>query len=119
MRDYARVFTFMAPIRDAILYRYKQTTKAKWLELNRVLKINNIKTVDSTDTGPSRILSVEQVYDYVAGRPTEGSPVMRFLEEAELELKCLAFVNFDFTNPQGDNHCKDHNINVGSGINLP
>ena len=27
VREYARVFTFMAPIRDAILCRFKQTTK--------------------------------------------------------------------------------------------
>ena len=119
MREYTRVFTFIAPIRDAILYRFDQTTKEQWLELTWVLKINNIKTVDSMDTGPQRPLSIEQVYDYVAGRPTQGSPVMRFLDEAELELKCLAFVNFDFTNPKGQNHCTDHNIKVGSGIKLP
>ena len=41
------------------------------------------------------------------------------LEEAELELKCLAFKDFDFTNPEGRNHCEAHNIEVGSGINLP
>ena len=119
MREYVRIFTFMAPIRDAILYRFKQTTKKQWLELTAVLKINDIKTVDSTDTSPSRILSIEQVYDYVADHPTESSPVMRFLEEAELELKCLALVNFDFTNPSGQNHCKDYNIETGSGIKLP
>jgi hypothetical protein len=83
------------------------------------LKINNIKTINSTDTGPKRILSIEQVYDYVAGRPTEGCMVMRFLEETELELKCLAFVNFNFANSEGRNHCKDHNVKVGSGIKLP
>jgi len=44
---------------------------------------------------------------------------MRYLEEAGLELKCLAFQDFDFTNPEGANHCVEHNIAVGSGIKLP
>ena len=65
------------------------------------------------------ILSTEQVYDYIAGGGAEGSPVMRYLEEAGLELKCLAFKDFDFTNPEGRNHCEECNIEVGSGIELP
>ena len=39
---------------------------------------------------------------------------MRYLEEAELELKCLAFVDFDFTNPEGRNHCLEHNLITAS-----
>ena len=68
---------------------------------------------------PRSILSNAQVYDYIAGGPTDGSPVMRYLEEAGLELKCLAFVDFDFTNPEGKNHCEEQNIAVGSGIKTP
>ena len=119
VREYARVVSIMAPIRDAILYNFEHTSKKEWLKLTEVLKINNIKTQDSPAITPRSILSIEQVYDYVASKPTEGSPVMRFLEEAELELKCLGFVDFDFTNPQGRNHAKEHNIKVGSGIKMP
>jgi hypothetical protein len=46
-------------------------------------------------------------------------PMMKYLEEAELELKCLAFTQFDFTNPDGDNHCQTHNLDEGSGLVLP
>ncbi len=115
-REYARIYCIMAPIRDAILYSFEHTTKEEWLKLTKVLKINNIKTKDAPAVGPRSIISIEQVYDYIASGPTEGSPVMRFLEEAELELKCLAFVDFNFTNPEGHDHCKEHKIKVGSGI---
>ncbi|MFC1862871.1 EF-hand domain-containing protein [Thermodesulfobacteriota bacterium] len=120
VREYARVVSIMAPIRDAILYNFENTSRDKWLKVTKILRINNIKTQDATRIEPRSILSCEQVYDYVSKKkPTEGSPVMRFLEEAELELKCLAFVDFDFTNPQGGNHAKEHNIKVGSGITMP
>ena len=45
--------------------------------------------------------------------------MMKYLEEAELELKCLAFTNFDFTNPEGENHCEIHGIAQGSGLLIP
>ncbi len=119
VREYARVYSIMAPIRDAILYDFKNTSMEKWLDLTKVLTANNIKAQDTSSTRPRRVLSSKQVYEYVAGNPTAGSPVMRFLEEAELELKCLAFVDYDFTNPSGRNHAKEHNIDVGSGIKMP
>ncbi|MBT8044772.1 MAG: hypothetical protein KJO79_07465 [Verrucomicrobiae bacterium] len=119
IREYARVVSIMAPIRDAILYHFEDTSREKWLKLTRVLRLNKIKTRAAPRITPRSVLSIEQVYDYVASGPTEGSPVMRFLEEAELELKCLGFVDFDFTNPEGHNHAKEHNIKVGSGIKMP
>lgn len=91
----------MAPIRDAILYNFEATTKSKWLDLTKILSVNNIKSVDASSLAPRSVLSISQVYDYVKSNPKEGSPVMRFLEEAELELKCLAFVDFNFINPKG------------------
>lgn len=65
------------------------------------------------------VISIEQVYDYAASGNAEGSPIMRYFEEAGLELKCLAFQGFDSTNPEGANHCTEHNIAVGSGIKRP
>ena len=119
MREYARIYTIMAPIRDTILYHFEETSKGEWLAITEVLTINNIKTEDATEINGRSILSTEQVYDYIAAGNAEGSPVMRYIEEAGLELKCLAFKDFDFTNPQGVNHCEGHDIEVGSGIITP
>jgi hypothetical protein len=119
VREYARVYTIMAPIRDAILYHYEETTREEWLAITEILTINNIKTEYASEINGRSILSTEQVYDYIASGDAEGSPVMRYLEEAGLELKCLVFKDFDFTNPEGGNHCIEQNIDVGSGINIP
>lgn len=119
MREYARIYAIMAPIRDTILYHFEETSKEEWLQVTEVLTINNIKTVDSAEVNGRSVLSTGQVYDYIASGNAEGSPIMRYLEEAGLELKCLAFKDFDFTNPEGDNHCLDQDIEVGAGIELP
>ena len=119
VREYARIFTIMAPIRDAILYHFEEMTREEWLEITEVLTLNKIKTKDADEINGRSILSTEQGYDYVASGKAEGSPVMRYLEEAGLELKCLAFKDFSFTNPEGNKHCIEHNIDVGSGIKIP
>jgi len=119
VREYARIFTIMAPIRDAILYHFEEMTREEWLEITEVLTLNKIKTKHADKINGRSILSTEQVYDYVVSGKAEGSPVMRYLEEAGLELKCLAFKDFNFTNPEGNNHCIEHNIDVGSGIKIP
>ncbi len=119
MREYARIFTIMAPIRDTILYHFGATTRDEWLAFTEILTINKIKTEDAVEISGRNILSTEQVYDYITNGEAEGSAVMRYLEEAGLELKCLAFKDFDFTNPEGRNHCEEHDIGVGSGIELP
>ena len=122
VREYARVFTYMAPIRDALLYNFNDITKTEWLELTQILKINKIKTNPAVGFGPRTILSIEQVYDYIKRRPREGSPVMRFLEEAELELKCLALDTTKSPVGGGQNmiqHCQEHGKPMGSGLKLP
>lgn len=119
MREYARIFTIMAPIRDTILYHFEETSKEEWLAITEVLTLNNIKTVDAPEVNGRSILSTSQVYDYIASGNAEGSPVMRYLEEAGLELKCLPFTDFDFTNPEGANHCQELCIVEGTGILLP
>jgi len=119
VREFARIFTIMAPIRDAILYHFEEMSKNEWLNVTSALTFNRIKTNDAAEINGRSILSTEQIYDYVASGNAEGSPVMRYLEEAELELKCLAFQNFDFTNPEGKNHCIEQNIEIGAGIKLP
>ena len=119
VREYARIFTIMAPIRDVILYHFEEMTREEWLEVTNDLTLNNIKTNDAAEINGRSILSTIQVYDYVASGNAEGSPVMRYLEEAELELKCLAFQDFDFTNPECKNHCIEKNIEMGAGIKQP
>ena len=122
VREYARVYAYMAPIRDALLYNFENTPKKEWQELTQVLKVNKIKTTPAQGFGPRSVLSLEQVYDYIKRRPREGSPVMRFLEEAELELKCLAFD--PVKSPIGGvqnmaQHCREHGKPMGSGLKLP
>lgn len=113
--EYARTLAIMAPIRDAILYQYDQTTRAEWEVLTAVLTLNGLKTAAVT-TSSATLLSTGEVYDYVATRPTDGNPVLQYLEEAELELKCLGFTDFNFTNPEGANHCADNGLTEGAGI---
>ena len=119
VREYARIFTIIAPIRDALLYHFEEMTREEWLEVTAILTINSIKTTDAVEINGRSIFSTEQLYDYVASGMAEGSPVMRYLEEAELELKCLAFQNFDFINPEGKNHCLEQDFEIGAGIKLP
>lgn len=114
IREYARIVAIMAAIRDALLYDFHNTSKDDWLQLTAELTRNNIKTRDAVHIGRRSVLSTTQVYDYIASGRAEGSPVMRYLEEAELELKCLAFKDFDFTNPEGKNHCVEQNLIDGA-----
>jgi hypothetical protein len=118
-REYARIVSYMALIRDSILYGFEDLTLEEWLEVTEVLALNGIKTEDAAVVDGRAVLSTRQVWDYVASGDAEGSPIARYLEEAELELKCLAFVDFDFTNPEGANHCADHGLVEGSGLVLP
>ncbi|WP_420411657.1 hypothetical protein [Roseibium sp.] len=113
--EYARTLAIMAPIRDAILYQYEQTTRVEWEVLTSVLTLNGLKTTAATSSSAT-LLSAREVYDYVATGPTDGNPVLQFLEEAELELKCLGFTNFNFTNPEGTNHCEETGLTQGAGI---
>ncbi|WP_428527543.1 hypothetical protein [Roseibium sp.] len=113
--EYARTLAIMAPIRDAILYQYDQTTRAEWEFLTAVLTLNGLKTLGAT-TSSTSLLASGEVFDYVATGPTDGNPVLQYLEEAELELKCLGFTGFNFTNPEGTNHCEETGLVEGSGI---
>jgi len=119
-RAYARIVALMAPIRDMILYDFETSTRDDWDAVTTVLALNGIKTTDAPDPSIRRAaLSTSQVWDYVAAAPTDGNPVLQYLEEAELELKCLTFMGFDFTNPEGANHCVDHGLVQGTGLRLP
>lgn len=118
-REFARIVSIMAPLRDAILYDFEKMDLSDWRNLTETLTLNGIKTTPAASVDRRSILSSEQVWDYVQAGPSDGSAVMRYLEEAGLELKCLAFTDFDFVNPEGADHCAEHGLAVGSGIRLP
>ncbi len=116
---YAQIASFMMPIRDALMCDLDQFTEPAWLELTEILTLNGIKTEqDLSGSPPEQVYSTAGIFEYL--RAGEGfHAMMKFLEEAELELKCLAFENFNFTNPEGDNHCEIHGLIEGSGLQLP
>ncbi len=118
-REYAQVASYMMPIRDALICDIATLDEADWLSLTQVLTLNDIKTEqDLSGPPPEQVYSTEGIYDLLqAGE--DFHPMMKFLEEAELELKCIAFENFDFTNPEGNDHCAIHGLPVGQGLVLP
>lgn len=116
---YAQVAAFMMPIRDALMCDIATTTAEEWEELTRVLTLNEIRaTQDLTGTPPEQYYSTDGIFEHLR-KGDDFHAMMKYLEEAELELKCLAFVDFDFTNPEGDNHCWIHGLEEGSGLVLP
>jgi hypothetical protein len=87
--------------------------------MTQILTVNSIRTEqDLSGTPPEQVYSTEGVYDLLK-LGENFHPMMKYLEEAELELKCIAFVDFDFTNPEGDDHCAIHDLPVGQGLTLP
>jgi peptidoglycan hydrolase-like protein with peptidoglycan-binding domain len=119
-REYAQVFAYMSQIRDALICNLYETGQSEWDTLTEVLTLNDIKTDQSLMGSPTeQFYSTEGIYEHLSNDGPDFHPMMKFLEEAELELKCLAFDDFDFTNPEGANHCEDHNLDQGDGIKLP
>lgn len=117
--DYAQVAAFMMPIRDALMCDIATTTAEEWQDLTRVLALNGIKTTqDLTGTPPEQYYSTDGIFEHLQAAG-DFNAMMKYLEEAELELKCLAFVDFDFTNPEGENHCRIQGLEEGSGLVLP
>ena len=119
-REYARIAAFMMPIRDALICDLAATTLAAWQNLTAILRINNIKTVQDL-SGPlnEQVYSTDGIYEHLTTDGADENAMLKYLEEAELELKCLAFVGFDFTNPDGANHCVTHGLAQGSGLVIP
>ena len=118
-REYARIASYMMPIRDALMCDIATLNEEEWLSLTQILTLNNIRTEqDLSGTPPEQVYSTEGIYNLLK-TGENFHPMMKYLEEAELELKCIAFENFDFTNPQGDDHCAIHDLSVGQGLSLP
>lgn len=118
-REYAQVFAFMGQIREALMCGLDGVSKAEWADLTEVLTLNKIKTTQNLNGTPKqRYYSSTGIYDHISGGP-DFHPMMKYLEEAELELKCLALKDFNFVNPEGVNHCRVHGIVEGSGLKLP
>ena len=119
-REYAQIFAYMGNIRDALMCDIETTSEGEWLAIAEILALNSIKTTQSlTGTPQEQYYSTSGIYDHLKNDGEDLHPMMKYLEEAELELKCLAFTQFDFTNPDGQNHCQIHNLDEGSGLILP
>ena len=119
-REYARVASYMMPIRDAIMCDLDETSLTLWQTLTAILRLNNIKTVqDLSGTPKEQVYSSDGIHQHLTNDGPDYNAMMKYLEESELELKCLAFINFDFTNPEGANHCEIHGLAQGSGLVIP
>ena len=119
-REYARVASYMMPIRDAIMCDLDETSLTVWQTLTAILRLNNIKTVqDLSGTPKEQVYSNDGIHQHLTSDGPDYNAMMKYLEESELELKCLAFINFDFTNPEGANHCEIHGLAQGSGLVIP
>lgn len=106
---YVEVFKVMAPIRDALMYDIATTSPGDWAELTTTLRDAGIKlhseALDSP-IPPERSYGIDDVY--ALARSPEGAdihhPVMKFLEEAELALKCQ-WLEMSLVNPEGHDPC--------------
>jgi hypothetical protein len=118
-REYARIASYMMPIRDALMCDIATLDEAERQSLTQVLTLNNIRTEqDLSGTPPEQVYSKDGIFNLLSSGENLH-PMMKYLEEAELELKCIAFEGFDFTNPKGDDHCVIHDLPVGQGLTLP
>ena len=119
-REYARIAFYMMPIRDALMCDLATTSLGVWQQLTAILQINGIKEVqDLSGTPTEQVYSSDGIYEHLTNDGPDENAMLKYLEEAELELKCLAFVGFDFTNPDGENHCVIHGLAQGSGLMIP
>jgi len=119
-REYAQILAYMGNIRDVLMCDIETTSEGEWRAITEILTLNSIKTSQSlTGTPQEQYYSTSGIYDHLKNNGEDLHPMMKYLEEAELELKCLAFTQFDFANPEGDDHCQIHNLDEGSGLVLP
>jgi hypothetical protein len=119
-REYARIFVYMGNIRDALIFYLDDTSEDEWNTLTEILDLNNIKTIQNLSGPPNEWeYSSDEIYEHLKTNGEDFHAMMKYLEEAELELKCYAFKDFDFTNPEGKNHCQECNIDEGSGLIFP
>jgi hypothetical protein len=106
----------MMPIRDALICDIAALDESDWLSLTQILTLNEIRIEQNlSGAPPDQVYSTEGIYELLK----EGEnfhPMMKYLEEAELELKCIAFQDFDFTNPEAADHCVIHDLPVSQGL---
>jgi len=118
-REYARIFAYMGQIREALMCGADNVSQSEWDSLTAILDLNGIKiTQNLSGTPKEQYYSSDGIYKHLK-TGADFHPMMKYLEEAELELKCLAFTNFNFVNPEGVNHCTLHGLAEGSGLKLP
>lgn len=118
-REYAQIFFYVAQIRDALMCDIDTISQDTRDQLTKILTLNNIKTTQNLEGNrKEQYYSSEGIFEHLQ-EWEDFHPMMKYLEEAELELKCLAFQDFSFTNPEGENHCEIHELEEGAGVVLP
>ena len=88
------------------MFNIKSTTEDDWTKMTAILKKNNIKTQQwlGGPTPRDNYYSSKGIFANLKNNGPDYHPMMKYLEEAELELKSRVFSkDFDFTNPQGVN----------------
>ncbi len=114
-REYGRIAAWMMPIRDALQCDLDTLTLEAWRDLTAVLTLNGIKTAqDLSGTPKEQVYSTDGLFEHLKADGADHNATLKYVEEAELELKCLAFLDFDFTNPEGDDHCAAHGLTAGT-----
>ncbi len=111
LNEYARLASYMMPIRDALLCNFSNMTFPEWQELTRLLTINSILS------GSNSTNTVNGIYTYLSDGD-DHAPKMKFLEEAELGLKCLAFIQL-VSGTNGTELCGSSIRTPGLGIIYP
>lgn len=110
-KGYIEVFKIMAPIRDALMYNIETLQEAGFTTLTSELTKLNIKTESQnldSKIPKDKIYGTNDIFN-LAKKPNGKDihhEVMKYLEEAELELKCHKTTS-DLTNPEGIDPCKE------------
>ena len=87
-REYAQILAYMGNIRDVLMCDVETTGEDEWLAITEILTLNSIKTTQSlTGTPQEQYYSTSGIYDHLKNDGEDLHPMMKYLEEAELELK--------------------------------
>ena len=74
VREYARIVSLMAQVRDTLLYHFEENSRFDWLSVTQELAMQGVKTKDAYSVDRRSVLSTMQVYDYVASGRRRRQP---------------------------------------------
>lgn len=103
---FSELFEIMAPLRDAMMYYPKTIVddKGQWTKLTKAFKDCGVKAADSEDTEHGgTIYGVDGIYNHLKTTTDNHHEIMRFLEEAAIDVVCLATsLDGSFCRTQGE-----------------